>query len=205
MRWDRRRPERPLGVVGAAVLLAVVAGFWTGGPGGAGTAALAAGLAALVLGALRFGVGLAVGDAPVDWPVVLAGGVGVVALVVLAQYGLEGRLEGSAALAVLALAVAAMGALVGWRFDADLVGAARGPLAGRGAAGAGHGLLAGAVGGLLFVPVAAYESLSMQPALTGAVLLAAVVAPLALGAAGAVGGAVGGAHAAPGDSGARGP
>lgn len=195
MRWVRGQlPGRPLGVVVAAVLLAAVAGAMTGGVGGAGTAVLAAGLAALVLVVLRSGVGLAVGDAPVDWPVVLAGGVGVVAVVVLAQYGLEGRLGGRPALAALALAVAAIGALVGRRVDADpAVGGSRDPLAAHLATGAGHGLLGGGVGGLLFVPVAAYESLAMQPALTVALLLGAVLAPLALAAAGAVGGAIGGA------------
>lgn len=176
-----KREQRPLlAVFGAVLLVAAAIGTWTGGQHGALTAVGGVVIGALIFGLLGTMTVPMFEDNPVDWFVVLAGAVLIVGGVAITLNNLLPALGSSGRIASVAVVVTATGAGAGF-VGAD--GVVR---------GAGYGLLAGALGGLLFVSFATYESFTMRPALDTIVLLSGVLGPLVFGIVGGIGGVVGG-------------
>lgn len=160
-------------LVGA--LAAGALGYATGGTEGGAVAAVGFALAVGVTAGLLRAVGAAVGR-PDDVQVRPAA-VGAAAV------------AGWAALAVAAPSPALpLWAVVG---GVALVGGLLGAATGSPSSGLWHGTLACGAGGALTVYLSVYESFTMQPELTGVVLIGAVVAPLASGLVGGLGGGLG--------------
>lgn len=181
MLWVRKRDQRPLlATFGTILLVAAAIGTWTGGQHGALTAVGGVAIGALTIVLLCTVIGPQFDPDPVDWYVVLAGAVLTVGGLAVAQFYLYPTLGNTAMLVTVAGTVIAVGASVGFIGANEFV------------RGAGYGLLAGALGGLLFVPIATYQSFTMRPSLDVIVLLSGAVGPVVFGFLGGIGGSVGG-------------
>lgn len=180
-----RRDFDPLVPIFVVVLLVSTAlGYRISGSRAAVTATGATVLGIIVVGVLRIGLSSVLHPTDVRWWGVVSGGLLLFGVSVFTYYYLILRYTGEMSLSILAISSVGIGVGVGYVNGEDT------------STGLVHGVLAGGVGGLLFIIIATQQSFSMGPALNMIVLLSGVLAPLIFGVLCGLGGVVGGAVSA---------